>query len=197
MSLPPLSQWTSASGDAHFSPPKDCARRVTKFERQIRIRNWIEYGAGVFVLVLFGTSGTAALFKGDTMIGLSLLSIVLGTMVVMRELRRRGSNLDRQPEDDCVTHLRRQYERQYDALRKVPIWYVGPFMPGLALFYVSIAAGYAETVGWKDALIGVAGPVSYSLAFAVVVLLLNWWVARALKAKIDNLDALVSTEALA
>lgn len=190
MSTSPLLAWQSAANEAHFSEPAECARRAGRFERGIRIRNAIEYGAGALVTVLFSGAALGAFYKGEVMIGLSCIAILIGTFVALRELHRRGSNLDRRPEDSCVTHLRRQYERQYEALRSVPRWYVGPFIPGIMLFYFAVTAGVAEVIGWQDAIVGIAGPAAISFGIISVILAANWLAARSLKRKIEAMDAL-------
>ena len=105
-------------------------------------------------------------------------------------------DLERRPEDDCATHLRRQYERQYEALRTVPIWYVGPFMPGLLGFYLAVTARVAEVIGWGNALTGIAGPAAVSFGLIGIILFANWVGARGLKRKIEEIDALASPDTL-
>ncbi len=186
----PFSAWTSAQSDATFSDPAECAVRVTKFERQICIRNWVEYGAAVLVTVLFGGTTIAALFKGEVLVGLSTLAILIGVFVAMRGLKQRGSNLERRPEDSCLLHLRRQYNHQYLALRAVPRWYIGPMMPGVVLFYVAVTVNMAEVIGWANILVGIAGPIAITMTLFGAVVLANWFAARNLKTKIDAIDLL-------
>lgn len=186
----PFNAWKSAQSKATFSDPSEFAIRASKFERRIRIRNWLEYGTAVFVTVLFGGTTIGALIKGELLIALSTLAIVIGVFVSMRGLKQRGSNLKRRPEDNCLQHLRRQYNHQYEALRDVPRWYIGPFVPGIVLFYVAVTAGVAEVIGWANALAGIAGPASITLGLFALVAGANWLAARMLKKKVDELDAL-------
>ena len=190
MTLPPIPGWQAQAGDAAFSDPATCAVQATKFERQIRRRNWIEYAAGVLVTFLFGGTAISAFAKGELLIGLSAAMIIAGTGLVLWSLHKRASNLDRRPEDRCLDHLRRQYEHQYRALRDVPLWYIGPFIPGLVLFYVAIVASTAEVTGWGSALKAAVTPMSITFGIVALVALANWLGARALKRKIEQLDAL-------
>lgn len=190
MSLPPFPAWQNAASEASFSDPAACAARASKFERTIRRRNLIEYAAGALVIVLFAASSAGATFRGEWLIALSMALTVVGAGFVMWGLHRRASNLDRRPEDPCVLHLRRQYERQFEALRDVPKWYLGPLVPGMALFYISVTLGTAEVTGWAAAMDGILWPVAATVGLFGAIALANWIAARSLKKKIDEIDAL-------
>ncbi len=190
MTNTPFTQWKLTGGEASFSSPSECSKRASKFERTIHRRNLIEYAAGVFIAALMGASGVGAFIKGEALIGASLLITVLGVFVVMWGLHKRGSNLQRHPEDPCLVHLRRQYERQFEALRAVPLWYIGPLVPGVTLLYLAVTARVAETIGWIDALGGIASSAGITFGIFGLVALANWFAARSLKQKIDEIDAL-------
>lgn len=192
MSISPLPGWQDAAADASFSEPSECAARSDKFERRIRIRNRIEYGAGVLVTLLFGGTAAAAFVKDELLIGLSMLAIVLGVFVSLWNLRKRASNLARRPEDACLEHLRRQYSHQARALSTISRWYIGPMLPGVALFYLAITAGVAEVTGWALALAGVAGPFAITAGIFALVIGANWIATRKLRKEIAQLDTLAA-----
>lgn len=190
MTTPPLPGWCEAAPDAAFTAPADCSRQADRFARRVRIRNGIEYAAGALVIALFGASSIGAAVKGEWLIGLSLALVVGGTLVILRNLHRRASNLEALPEEPCLAHLRRQYARQYEALRAVPAWYIGPLIPGCALLYIAVAAGVAEVAGWRAALSGIMQPAAITFGIFAAIALLNLVGARGLKRKIEALDAL-------
>jgi general stress protein CsbA len=190
MTTPPLPQWCNTAPDAAFTAPAECSRQADRFARRIRIRNSIEYVTGALVIVLFSAASVGTAVKGEWLIALSLALIVGGTLVILRNLNRRGSNVERLPEEPCLTHLRRQYARQYAALRAVPAWYVGPLIPGCTLLYLGVAAGVAENAGWRTALTGIAQPAAITFGIFAAIALLNLVVARGLKRKLDALDRL-------
>ncbi len=190
MSNPPLPLWFDAAPEATFSEPSDCAARAITFEKRIFRRNAIEYGAGVIVMIAFGASAVAAMIKGELFIAAALALTVVGTAIVLWGLHRRASNLERRPEDPCLAHLRRQYQRQYEALRAVPLWYIGPLIPGIVLFYAAVVARVAEVTGWRVALEGVAGSASVAIVIFGLVALANWWAARSLKRDLASIDGL-------
>ncbi len=190
MSKPPFPQWQAQSSNAEFSSPEACAKRASKFERQINLRNAIEYVAGAFVFVLFGGLTIMAFVKGEALIGAASAVILAGAGRVIWSLRRNASNLERRPEDACLAHLRRQFQHQYTALRTVPRWYIGPFVPGIMLFFAAITVKTAEVTGWPAAIAG--GLFSAAIAFGLFALIIfvNWLAAKALKRKIEAIDAL-------
>ena len=190
MTTPPLPRWCDTAPDAAFTAPAECSRQADRFARRIRIRNGIEYAAGALVIALFGSSAVGAAVKGEWLIAAALALIVGGTLVILRNLHRRASNVERLPEEPCLVHLRRQYARQYAALRAVPAWYVGPLIPGCTLLYLGVAAGVAENAGWRTALTGIAQPAAITFGIFAVIALLNLFGARGLKRKLDALDRL-------
>ena len=186
----PYPLWQDQSVDAGFSDPAKSAARVDRFERKIRRRNALEYLAGGLVGVAFMVSSVAAAMVQEWLISSGMALCAMGFVMVLWGLSCRASNLLRRPEDACLTHLRRQYQRQYEALRKVPLWYIGPLVPGMTLFYFAVLARSAEHMGWLAALEELGGPAGATVAVFIGVALVNWWAARRLKQDIARLDAL-------
>jgi len=186
----PIPQWCDMAQEASFADPQMIAQRAGKFEKNINRRNWIEYAAGVLMIGLFGVGAVFAMIKAEWLIGLSLVIAVAGIVVVLWNLYRRASNLAAHPEEPCLDHLRRQYEHQMKALRAVPIWYIGPLVPGIVMFYIVVTAKVAERVGWTTALQGIWGPAAASFGIFALVIAANLIAARQLKRKIAQLDEL-------
>ncbi|MCK0128403.1 hypothetical protein [Erythrobacter sp. F6033] len=190
MNTPPLPEWCEAAPEAAFSPPTDCAARADRFERRIKRRNIVEYAAGIIVAIVSGVGAIAFLREGEGLLSIAMALMALGAVTVMWGLYRRGSNLIRRPEDQCLTHLRRQYQRQYDALRSVPRWYLAPLVPGLAMLYAVRLSQSAQQIGWAEAASQAIIPVTTSIAVFAGVALLNWWAAQGLKSKLSSLNSL-------
>jgi len=190
MTTPPFPLWQAEAADATFSDPATCARRASTFERTIRVRNIFEYGAAAFVTVLFGAASIAAFSKGEWLFGSSTMVVLIGVAVVVRNLLKRGSNIDRRSEDPCLVHLKRQYERQHEFLRNVPLLYLGPLVPGIAMFYGVVAFRVAQVSSWAITLEGLAGPIAITVALFGFIALANWLAARSLARKIEEIDAL-------
>ncbi|MEM7781580.1 MAG: hypothetical protein AAF697_14425 [Pseudomonadota bacterium] len=190
MTQSPFPLWQDQLADADFTNPAASAARVSQFERKIRRRNALEYLAGGFVGVAFLVSAVAAVAAEEWLFASGMALSATGVLVLLWGLKRRASNLVRRPEDACLTHLRWQYQRQYDALRAVPLWYIGPLVPGMTLFYFAVLAESAEHLGWSAAVEELARPAGTTIAVFVGVALLNLWAARGLKRDIAKLDKL-------
>lgn len=190
MTTPPFPDWVRAASDALLTEPADIARRADRFSRKVRIRNVLEFAAGAIVLVPLSVFAIGAAMIGEWAFALALALMAAGVIAVLANLRARAGDAGPLPEEPCLDHLRRQYRRQYAALHSVPTWYVAPLVPGLALLYASVTWKSAQTLGWARALEGVAVPVLATIAFGIGVIALNRWAARALKRKLDALEAL-------
>lgn len=190
MTKPPFPMWTTAASDAAFTDPAACAVRASEFERQIARRNRRERAAGWFQLPFWGLFAAFFLWRGEWLIGLSAVLIGLGVMVVLRNLRRRADNLARKPEEACVAHLVRQYRHQYDALIAVPVWYIGPLVPGMVAFFAAVTAAVAGQRGWAVALEGLWLPASFACGVLVIIAALNLAAARQLKRELERLERL-------
>lgn len=190
MSNLPIPGWCDAAPDAAFSDPVDCSKRADSFERRIRIRNITEYGAGALVGAIFGALAVKFFAEGESLMALTMTLIVVGAAIVMWNLNKRASNLVRHPEEPCLAYLTRQYRRQYEALRAVPLWYVAPLLPGVIGFYLVVTAKVAERTGWIGALEGLAGPAAVTFGVFGAVALANMWAARSLKRKLASMEAL-------
>ncbi|MGB7761518.1 MAG: hypothetical protein WBL61_16930 [Bryobacteraceae bacterium] len=168
---------------------EEIRRRAGKFQRRIRWRNAREYVAFAIVVVVFGYY--CKLFPSPVMRAGSVM-IIAGALYAAYQLHRRASS-ETAPAagafEHCLGFHRRGLERQRDALRSIWSWYLGPLIPGLAVFI----AGTAITAP--------IGPIRYrvlmaAVSFAVVgvafwlVAQLNRRGARKLEAQIDRLKAL-------
>lgn len=184
----PIPDWLAVSADARLSDPSDCAARARAFERRIRRRNVAEYAAGGSAALAFFVLSVGALWFGEWMIALASGLTCAGALLVLRNLARKGSNLAPEPGRPCVTHLKRQYQRQYDALRSVASWYIAPLVPGMLLLLGVITYRIAEVRGWQSALQDLFAPAAVVFAVFAAVIVLNGWAAAVLKRKIRALE---------
>jgi hypothetical protein len=87
-------------------------------------------------------------------------------------------------EEEIASH-RRQLERQRDLLAGIWRWYLGPLVPGLVLFAVSLP--FEQSRSGPRAWIGTAVVLSIGAAVFVGIARLNRMAARQLQRKIDAL----------
>ena len=180
--------WHAQAADTAFTQPEDLMERTSSFERQVRRRNRLEYFAGGFVIAL--TIPLVVLFVGIGLMGMavSMALVAIGVLVVLWNLHRRASAEVRRPEEECRTHLLTQYRRQADALRKVPLWYIGPLVPGVLGVYTTVgfmALGQADA--W-DIAENIGVPLAATLAFFGFVIWLNLRAARKLAEQAEELE---------
>ena len=175
----------------------DLRRKMDRFKRRIFWRNIREYVAGAIVVAWY--SYYAWRFSGLLLRFGSGLTIA-GALYVMYQLHRRGS-AEPAPADlgrsTYVEFHRSELVRQRDALRTVWSWYLLPFVPGLAVFLAGLARSAmntAQVVGHPLSALQVAGFVTGSASFVVVVFvgvwMLNRWSVTKLQAQIDELDVM-------
>jgi hypothetical protein len=161
------------------------ARDAASFRRAIRRRNVREYAASALVIAVFGAYAAHA----DTVLfRVACAMIIAATIHVAFYLRRHGSAEPDELAACTVDHLashRRQLERQRDLLAGVWRWYLGPLVPGLVLFAVSLPFEQSRTA--RSAWIATAIVLSVGAAVFVGIARLNRMAARQLQRKIDAL----------
>lgn len=190
MSNAPFALWTATADDAAFTDPAACAARASTFARQIARRNRRERLAGWIQLPVWAVTAGFFLWQGEWLIALSQVLCGAGVLLVLRNLSRRAGNLPPRPEEPCLAHLERQYRHQLTALRSVPLWYVGPLVPGTLAFFAAATARMAESRGWSTALEGTAVPFAVTLGVFAAVILLNRYGAWRIAADIARLRRL-------
>lgn len=190
MSHLPIPEWGAQVADAEFTDPAKLQARAAKFEGTIKRRNFLEYAASVLCVIAFGSSSFGALSVGEYGIGAAFAFCVVCVMAVLWQLNARGSYRPIPPEESCLAHLRGQYQRQYEALRSVPVWYLGPIALGLASVYTAMLVKFTQVGGLAKAFEGTWLPMLGTAAFLGFVWWLNWHAAGDLKKQIDRIDAL-------
>jgi len=167
---------------------EDLRRRAAKFQRRIWWRNAREYAAFAIVVVVFGYY--IKLIPFPLARAGSVLTIA-GALYVAWQLHRRASSENAPGAagfEDCISFHRRGLERQRAALDSVWRWYLGPLIPGLAVFGAGTAI--AEPLPIRYRLLTAA--IMFALVGGVfwLVAQLNRSGARKLQTQIDELKAL-------
>jgi hypothetical protein len=181
--------WQSQPVEPRQFSAKEIRKKATRFQRTVRFRNFREYVAAVFVLVIF--SGYA--LKASTWLskaGPSL--IVVGTLYIMFQLYTRAASLpvpggedDAGVTESCTQFHRKELERQRDLLRTVWRWYLKPLVPGLLVMFV---VRFIDA--WARGGVAIAASLGSAL-ITVLVFLGVWWLnavgAKKLQREIDAL----------
>ncbi len=183
--------WQTASATTALPPLEELRARADKFRRQIARRNWIEYAAGLFVIIAFGVM-TFVMPVPAMRIGSAM--VVGGTCVLLWQLHKRGTPLTPPTHGgqlSVMEYRRCDLAKQRDALDSIFTWYLLPLIPGML---VLIAAPFLSTSfdEWQ------MPPADFWLAVAFIVAVfggvyaLNKWAARKLQQEIDEIDALLA-----
>tara|TARA_B100000678_G_scaffold118826_1_gene99690 strand:- start:3104 stop:3676 length:573 start_codon:yes stop_codon:yes gene_type:complete len=181
--------WRAEGSAETFTNPEDLMDRTSTFERTVRRRNFIEYAAGILLLCLEVPAIAMFAMMGEPMMAGAMVLMLIGTAAVLWSLRKRASAEKRRPEEDCRSHLISQYRRQANALRKVPLWYIGPLLPGVLGVYGTVAVKAIGKVDAWDILTEMGPPFFATLAFFGFVIWLNLRAARSLQRQAEELEA--------
>ena len=180
--------WLNQPVENAAMPLEEIRRRAGKFARRIRWRNAREYAATVIVVAVFGYYIQAV--PGAVARAGSVLTIA-GALYVAWQLHRRASSESAPAAaafEDCLGFHRRELERQRAALASVWRWYLGPLVPGLAVFIAGTALAVPIPVRYRvltaAIMLAIAGVVFWLVAK------LNSVGARKLQTQIDELQAL-------
>lgn len=162
-------------------------RQATTFQRTIRVRNGLEYAAGALAAGLFAR--TALDDATPVLLRAAALLTLAGVVVVVTNLWLRGHAAAEQPGPGTPTAVvlawhRAQLVRQLELLRRVPVWYLGPLVPGLALHLVASAVASAEHPG------GVVAVVISAAVIAGVLGAVAWVNRRAARKLEETIAAL-------
>lgn len=163
--------------------------RATAFERKVRRRNLVEYIATAFVVVIFGWYATFPI-PATPLWPMANLMIIAGVLVVAWNLHRLARASKPPPGADAaslVDFQRAEYVRQRDALKSVWLWYIGPIIPGLIVWFIAAGVGVPGLTPMRAA-IGLGGTALIAMLVFGVIILLNLLGAARLQRMIDDHD---------
>jgi Flp pilus assembly protein TadB len=155
------------------------------FQSRIRRRNLVEYVASAIVVAAF--SGYVV-FLPSPILKLASAMIVVGTLLVVWQLHKRGSARSLPPGASGQSSLafhRAELVRQRDALRTVWLWYLMPFAPGMVLFNAGLLLHQPGPPLTQRLPVPVVGAAVF-----LGIWLLNRRGAKRLQREIDDLDAI-------
>lgn len=174
--------WKSQPLDAE-TVSLDAIRGAAKnFNTTIVRRNRLEELAGCLAMLTFGVF---AWIQENTTMRTGCVLIILGTLVMLYQLRKRakiGVLPTQGVAGTYVDYFRAELVRQRDSLRAIWLWGVVPALPGVAVLVWGMAEKDPLGFPWLPMLAMLLVP------FAVVVWM-NLKVARKMQHKIDEIDS--------
>jgi hypothetical protein len=176
------SLWKSQPLDAE-TVSIDTIRGVAKgLHAAISRRNRQEKFAAYLVMLIFGVF---AWTQETTTMRVGCVLIILGTLVILYQLRKRAT-IGALPLQGVactyVEYFRAELVHQREAVRTVWLWYIAPAVPGVAVLVWGMAENDPSGFPWLPML------AMFVVPFGVVVWM-NLKVAREMQQKIDELDA--------
>lgn len=178
--------WTAGSTAPAHVDAKEIATRAAAFGRKTRHGILAENLAGVFVIFFFGYDVLFSLGRSTTLTRIGSGLIAGGCAFVLVYLNARGRPAPPRPEISSVAWYRAELERWHGLHRSIVRWYLGPFVPGLALFL----AGMVPHATGHGSLAVLALVVLVVIATFAFIAWRNFVKARVLRAEIDALPAI-------
>lgn len=176
------SLWKSQPLDAETVPLEAIRGVAEGFQATILRRNRQEELAAYLVLVIFGVF---AWIQETTTMRTGCVLIILGTLVMLYQLRKRaaiGALPTQGVASTYVDYFRAELIRQRDAMRAIWLWYIAPAVPGVAVLVWGMAENDLIGFPWLPML------AMFLVPFGVVAWM-NLKVAHKMQRKIDELDA--------
>ena len=180
MANDPKDLWKDQTVSVTTYSPDDLRSRLKKQQATFRLRNLVEYIAGGFVMLGFGSY---LFLPMNLTVKAGSVLLILGTLYVMWQLHRRASAAPPPAQGDLTGFQREQLVRQHDALRTVWRWYLAPFVPGMLVLFV----GQAQALPFGQWAYG-AVCVALMLTVFGLIWLLNHYAARKIARQIEELD---------
>jgi len=171
--------WQSQEGTSQPMPMEELRRRATAFETRVRRRNWREYAASLFV----GAYCLWMLYAPTPWhVRAGAVLSICGIIAVCVNIHRKGSaSLITDAAMVSRDWYRQELERQRDLLRGVWKWYLGPMIPGLAMWFAGGLWDHPER--WPRVVVS----CGFATVLFVAIGKLNAHAARKLNKEIESL----------
>lgn len=158
--------------------------RASTLRSTVKRRNFREYAVGAVLVVFFSL---AAYFARTPLSALACALTAAGVAFVMWRMHALGRAASEQEfaaaASSWAVFYRQELVRQRDALRGIWSWYLGPLVPGMLVYWISVGAKDGPWA-WFIA----AGGLALTCAVFLWVAYANKHAANELQAEIDFLD---------
>ncbi len=175
--------WQAEPAEEFMLKESEMHAQLTKFQRQIKWRNILEYAAGAAVLVVFGAY---AINLESIWMKIGSLLLIIGTVFLLTNLHFRAGRREAPPDFESRSFYISELERQRDALKSVWLWYVAPLVPGLIVFRIGVHLSELQSHPYVFDAVGVG--------ILGLVLWLNARAVKRLQRKIDEARQLLEID---
>lgn len=178
--------WKSQPEEGFTMSLAEIHTRAQRFQSRIRIRNWIEYGAGAIVVLAFLA---IAAWTPDTYIRIAVGLIVVGVGYISWKLATLAGATRKDDAQSWADFHCAELRRQHKALSSVWRWYLAPLAPGVGAFILASAFSATEGDIPVSMRVGVAiGGFAWVAAVFCGVAWINARAAKKIEREIAALD---------
>jgi hypothetical protein len=181
--------WANQPKESFSMSVAEIRERASTLQSIVKRRNFREYAVGAVLIVLFSL---AAYFARTPLSAFACALTAAGVAFVMWRMHVLGrAASEHEIASACnswTAFYRQELVRQRDALRGIWSWYLGPLVPGMVVYWISVGV----KGGMWSWLIAVGGLALTAAVFAWVADA-NKRAAAALQAEIDVLDQIKET----
>jgi hypothetical protein len=177
--------WTQQTQEPFTMSLADIHLRAQNFQSRVRARNWIEYGAGVAVVLGFSAIAWAI---PDWGIRAGAALIIAGVLYVVWQLSKRAGAAAKPEGQSWVEFHRAELVRQHKALSSVWSWYLAPFLPGTLVYVFATAFSSVGDLPLAARLVVLALAIAWIAAVSGGIAWINAKAAKKLEADIAALD---------
>ncbi|MEZ5956175.1 MAG: hypothetical protein R3C27_03040 [Hyphomonadaceae bacterium] len=180
--------WTQQTQEPFTMSLADIHERAQQFQTRVQRRNWIEHAASVVVIAAFAY---VAWVVPDWGVRVGAGLIILGTLYVMWKLSTfaRAATIDEKNEARSWADFHRaELVRQRDVLTRIWSWYLGPFVPGIVVFWFAMAFAPSVDLPLGARLLMLAQNALMGGGIFAAIAWLNGRAAKRLGREIEALD---------
>jgi hypothetical protein len=181
--------WANQPKESFSMSGAEIRERASTLQSIVKRRNFREYAVGAVLIVLFSL---AAYFARTPLSAFACALTAAGVAFVMWRMHVLGRAASEHEiasaGNSWTAFYRQELVRQRDALRGIWSWYLGPLVPGMVVYWISVGV----KGGMWSWLIAVGGLALTAAVFAWVADA-NKRAAAALQAEIDVLDQIKET----
>lgn len=178
----PATLWKEQAVEGHVLSAHEIRDRLKRLDGRIRVRNRVEYIAGVLTFVVIAAFVIRQIAHNIFDIGtLGGILLLFGVLTVSWQLHRRtGPVVAIDGARPSVEVYCSELRRQRDALASVWLWYVAPFVPGIVTIYAATILKTGTRAWPVIAAVGLA-----QIGFIAWVIHMNRRAARVLDAELE------------
>lgn len=180
--------WANQPKESFTMSIADIYARASSLQRTVKQRNFREYAVGAVLVVFFSV---AAYFARTPLSAFACALTAAGVAFVMWRMHAVGRAANESElaaaGENWAAFYRKELVRQRDALKRIWSWYLGPLVPGMFVYWLSVGVR-GDLWSWITA----AGGLALTAVVFGVIARANKNAAEEMQAEIDALDQITA-----